>query len=182
VRRQGSHHEDPEWIVTDRSEIDAAGTPHFSRGYWSRTLNFLRLLAPEETLKLPFPNGILPRGIKSSIYAAAIRERMRVSVYVRPAAVYICKSGDPDTNLKPPIPFQNHCLVCGALIDPKPGAGKQYVCAGTKKKKSECQKVWRYAREHGISIEQAKQRRTAQMRNGMRRRRVGRGMTNGRNG
>jgi hypothetical protein len=45
------------------------------------------------------------------------------------------------------------------VIDPKPGTSEQYVCAGTKKKKSECQKVWRYAREHGVSIEQAKQRR-----------------------
>jgi hypothetical protein len=44
VRRQGSHHEDPEWIVADRSEIDAVETPHLSRGYWSRMLDYLKIL------------------------------------------------------------------------------------------------------------------------------------------
>ena len=163
MRRQGSRHEDPEWTVADRSAIESAGTPHFSRGYWGRTLNYLKLLPADKAVKIPFPGGV-PRGVESSICSAAERKRMRVSVFVRPAAVYICRSGRPARDLTPSNPSQNHCQVCGALIDPKPGAGKQYVCAGTRKKKSECQKDLRYSREHGIPVEQARQRRMAQKR------------------
>jgi hypothetical protein len=86
---------------------------------------------------------------------------MRVSVFVRPTAVYICKSGPRDIFLPTKAHSRNQCLVCGAPIYPKPGTGKQFVCAGTKKKKSECQKVLRYSREHGISIERARQLRNA---------------------
>lgn len=160
MRRQGSHHEDPEWIVARRSDIDAVETPRFSRGYWSRTLEYLKILAPDEVVMLPFPNGV-PNGLESSIYRAATRKRMRVSVYVRPAAVYICKNGPPDVFSLPRVLSRKRCLVCGAPIYPKAGTGKQFVCAGTRKKKSECQKVLRCSREKGISIEQALQLRRA---------------------
>lgn len=124
-------------------------------------LNFLKILPPEKALKLLFPNGRMPRGVESSIYAAATRKRMRVRVYVRDPAVYICDNSDPERrwNL---VSFKARCQVCKAAIEHKPGAGKQYVCAGTKKKKSECQKIWRYSREHGIPVEQAIRRRNAQ--------------------
>ena len=161
MRRQRSHHEEPEWIVADRSEIDALEAPRFSRGYWSRILNFLKILTPEKVVKVPFSSGTVPRGLESSIYAAAARKRMRVSVFVRGAVLYICDNSGPERTQSFPAPHHTHCQVCNAVIDPKPGTSEQYVCAGTKKKKSECQKVWRYAREHGVSIERAKQRRIA---------------------
>lgn len=158
MRRQRRHHEEPEWIAADRSEIDALEPQRFSRGYWSRILNFLKILTPEKTVKVPFSSGTVPRGIESSIYAAATRKRMRVSVFVRGPVLYICDNSGPDTKQPLPVASPTHCRVCRAVIDPKPGTSEQYVCAGTKKKKSECQKTWRYAREHGISIEQAKRR------------------------
>jgi hypothetical protein len=159
VRRQGSHHEDPEWIVADRSEIDAVETPHLSRGYWSRMLDYLKILPPDKAVKLNFPTGV-PRAVESSIYGAATRKQMRVGVYVRPSAVYICKNGHSEALLKFPIASKARCMVCGAALHLKPGTGKQFVCAGTRKKKSECQKIWRYAREHGLSVEDALQRRS----------------------
>ncbi len=144
----------------DRSEIEAEETPHFSKGYWSRTLDYLKILTPEQAMKLHFSSGV-PIGIESSIYSAATRKRLPVSVYVRGPAVYICNNPEPAIKRVLSFPRQIHCRVCHAQIDPRLGTGKQYVCAGTKKKKSECQKIWRYRREHGISIEEAKQSRIA---------------------
>lgn len=159
VRRQGSPNEEPEWVVAERSEIHALETPRFSRGYWSRMLNFLKILTPEKVVKVPFSSGTVPRGIESSIYAAATRKRMRVSVFVRGAALYICDNSGTEGTQSFPAPPHTRCPVCNAVIDPKPGTSEQYVCAGTKKKKSECQKVWRYAREQGVSVGQAKRER-----------------------
>ena len=147
-------------IAVNRSEIDAAETPRLSRCFWTRTLDYLKLLAPEQAVKLLFPNGV-PNGVESSIYGAASRKRMRVSVYMRGAAVYICNNSPIETNLNLTAPSTKHCPVCGAPIQPKPGTGSQFVCAGTRKKKSECQKVLRYSREHGVSIEEARQLRNA---------------------
>ena len=155
--RQESHHKDPEWIVAHRSEIDAVEAPRFSRGYWSSTLEFLKELAPEQAVKLLFHGGV-PYAVESSIYKAAMRKRMQVSVYVRRTAVYICNNSS-ERKAKHPIFINRCCPVCSQLIHRKPGSGKQVVCAGTRKKKSECQKVLRYSREHGISIPEAKQRR-----------------------
>ena len=162
MRRQWSQCEEPEQIAADRSEIDAVYEPHLTRGYWSRALNYLKeYLAPNnKILKFLFPRGRAPRWVESSIYAAATRKRMRVSVYVRGAAVYVCYGGEPESY--PDVPVRKlHCQVCNGPITPKPGTGEQYVCAGTTKKKSECQKILRYAREHGISIAEAKRRREA---------------------
>jgi hypothetical protein len=49
--------------------------------------------------------------------------------------------------------------VCKKIIKPRPGTSKQYVHAGEGNKKSECQKTARYAREHRITIAEAKARR-----------------------
>ncbi len=160
MRRQESHHEYPEYSVVHQSEIEAAAVPHFSRGYWSRTLKFLKLLDSGQALRLDFSSGMVPRGTKSSIYAAAARERIRVSVHLRQAAVYICRA-EPEAGRRLPIRLKHHCVVCGGPIDAKPGAGKQYVCSGTGQKKSECQKTLRLSRERGISINEAKRRRQA---------------------
>ena len=160
-----THHstqtEDPEQISADPSELDAvnaARTPRFTKGYWDRTLNHLEILESPKILKLLFHRRRVPRGIESSIHKAAARAGRRVSVYVRGPAVYICDRDKRESTRRHPTRSEIHCAVCGKLITPKPGAGKQYVCAGTKKNKSECQKIWRYSREHGISIEEAKLR------------------------
>ena len=118
-------------------------------------------MGPDKVVKLTFPSGRVPRGVETSIYAAAGRKRMRVSAFVRGAVLYISDNPCPESKHNRPVLLPIRCEVCGGVIDPKPGTSEQYVCAGTKRKKSECQKVRRYAREHGISIEQAKQRRHA---------------------
>jgi hypothetical protein len=129
--------------------------PQFSKGYWIRTLNYLRRLESDRAVKLPFRSGGVPRGVEKSIYAAASRKGMDVSVFVRGAVVYICDNSASGAE-KPTS--QIRCHVCDRVIDVKSGVGKQYVCAGFKKK-TECQKTWRYSREQGISLEEAKQRR-----------------------
>jgi len=162
VKRQSSQNEDPEQIGVDPSEIDAvepARTPHFTKGYWDRTLNHLNILDSPKVLKLLFHRKRVPRGIESSIHKAAARAGRRVSVYVRGAAVYICDRDKGESSRSQPTRADIKCEVCGLPISPKPGTSKQYVHAGTKHKKSKCQKVLRYAREHGISVDEAKQRR-----------------------
>ena len=147
--------------MADRSEIGASEAFRFSRGYWSRILNFLKILGPDKVVKLTFHSGRVPHGVESSIYAAAGRKRMRVSAFVRGAVLYISDNSFPESKHNTPVALPIRCEVCSGVIDPKPGTSEQYVCAGTKRKKSECQKVRRYAREHGVSIEQAKQMRSA---------------------
>jgi hypothetical protein len=90
---------------------------------------------------------------------AAARAGLRVSVKVSGAVVYMWKVGTrevTDTALSRPA---IKCKVCGKLIPPLPGTSKQFVCSGVEGQKSECQKTRRYAREHGISIIEAKARR-----------------------
>lgn len=118
-------------------------------------LDYLNILHPEQAVKVPFPHGV-PHGVESSIYRAATRKRMRVSVYIRSSAVYVCRTAPCEPATASP---RKYCVVCGAILNSKPGTGKQFVCAGSRKKKSECQKVWRYAREHRMSVEDAMQRR-----------------------
>lgn len=173
MRHHSTQDEDPEQIGVDPSELDAvnaARTPRFTKGYWDRTLNHLAILESPKILKLLFHRSSAPRGIESSIHKAAARAGRRVSVYLRGSAVYICARETRASTRRSPAPSEIHCAVCNKAITPKPGTGKQYVCAGTKKKKSECQKKWRYAQAHGISIEQAKQRHRP-------RRRVRRGLS-----
>jgi hypothetical protein len=52
------------------------------------------------------------------------------------------------------------CEVCGKpIVRARFGGSRQVVHAGKGNKKSECQKVLRYARANGISIAEAKERR-----------------------
>ncbi len=108
-------------------------------------------------LKLPFHPGRVPKFVEKSIYAAAARKGMQVSVHVRAAAVYICNDSPLEIKASAPAQSETRCEVCHAVICIKPGTGKQYVCAGFRKK-TECQKILRYSREFGISIEEAKRR------------------------
>jgi len=68
--------------------------------------------------------------------------------------------GRTDLNEVPnPDPRKIRCEVCEKVIDRAGGTARQYVHAGEDNKKSECQKTARYAREHGITIAEAKERR-----------------------
>ena len=154
MKRAESQYAEPEPVAVERSEIDAVEVSQFSKGYWSRTLNFLRLLPSSQAVKVPFRPGKIPRGVEKSIYAAAARKGLKVSVYVRDAAVYICGSDQERTSLAERAP-EIRCRVCNAVIENIRGGPPQYVCAGFKRK-TECQKTWRYAREHGVSVEEAR--------------------------
>ena len=89
---------------------------------------------------------------------AAARSGVRVGVKVNGAVVYIWNEGTRESapTRLPRSPIK--CEVCGKLIAPHLGTSKQYVCAGEKGRKTECQKIRRYAREHGISIGEARAR------------------------
>ena len=78
---------------------------------------------------------------------------------IRGSRVYAWITGDqaPRRSSLSREPFK--CLVCGNLIiRPKFGGSRQIVHAGKGNKKSKCQKVWRYKQEHGLSIEEPKER------------------------
>ncbi len=155
MKRQSSYDSEPERSVVDRSEIQAVHTPRITKGYWDSSVRHLHLLRPDQALKLLFHNGQAPLGVRSSIHMAAARAGLRVSVKVSGALVYMWKVGTrdvTDTALSRPA---IKCRVCGKLIPPLPGTSKQFVCAGVEGRKSRCQKIRRYAREHGISISEA---------------------------
>ena len=111
-------------------------------------------------LEISFRPGESPSSVKSSVKTAAKRARVRVQIAIREPRMYLWIPGKrPKTiqlRTRDPIP----CPVCGMpIIRPKYGASKQFVHAGKGKKKSECQKTWRYAKAHGISISEAIERR-----------------------
>lgn len=107
---------------------------------------------------LVFRSSQAPRGVRTSIHAAAARAGLRVSVKVSGTVVYLWKVGTRPSTATPPSRPAIKCEVCGKLIDPVPGTSKQFVCGGVEGRKSRCQKIRRYAREHGISIEEARAR------------------------
>ena len=108
---------------------------------------------------LVFRSGQAPRGVRSSIHTAAARAGLRVSVKVSGAVVYLWKVGTRVSTATPSSRPAIMCEVCGKPIPPLPGTSKQFVHGGVEGRKSECQKTRRYAREHGISIAEAKERR-----------------------
>jgi hypothetical protein len=90
---------------------------------------------------------------------AAARSGVRVGVKVTGAVVYLWKVGTRVSTATPSSRPAIKCEVCGKPIPPVPGTSKQFVCGGVEGRKSECQKIRRYFREHGISIVEAKARR-----------------------
>ena len=102
-----------------------------------------------------FDDGQVPSGIRSSIHSAAARAGVRVGVKVTGSIVYMWKIGTRQASSRkapcPPI----KCEVCGKLINRRTGTSRQFVCAGNDGQQSQCQKVWRYAREHGVPISEA---------------------------
>ena len=104
---------------------------------------------------LVFRSSQAPRGVRSSIHTAAARAGLRVSVKVSGAVVYLWKVGTRASTATPSSRPAIMCEVCGKPIPPLPGTSKQFVCGGVEGRKSRCQKIRRYAREHGISISEA---------------------------
>ena len=158
MKRQLKQGSDPEEFIILRSEMKADSAPRISKGYWDSSVRHLLLLRPDQVLMLVFRSSQSPRGVRSSVHTAAARVGLRVSVRVSGSVVYLWKVGTrPSTATSSPRPAIQ-CEVCGKLIPPVPGTTKQFVCAGVEGRKSRCQKIRRYAREHGISIEEAKAR------------------------
>lgn len=158
MTRRPKYESEPERSVVDLSETEAVSEQRITKGYWDSAVRHLFLLSPGQALKFMFHNGHVPSGIRSSIRSAAVRAGLRVSVKVNGSVVYLWKVGTrpsiASSSSRPPI----HCEVCGKPISRLPGTSKQFVCSGGEERKSECQKVWRYAREHGVTVEEAKQR------------------------
>jgi hypothetical protein len=158
VKRQSKHGSEPEEFIILRSEIEAASAPRISKGYWDSSVRHLLLLRPDQVLMLVFRSNQAPRGVRSSIHAAAARAGVRVSVKVSGAVVYLWKVGTRVSTATPSSRPAIKCEVCGKLIPPVPGTSKQFVCGGVEARKSRCQKIRRSARERGISIDEAKAR------------------------
>lgn len=135
--------------------MSAVQAPHITKGYWDSSVRHLMLLRPDQVSMLVFRSGQAPRGVRSSIHTAAARAGLRVSVKVSGAVVYLWKVGTRVTTATPSSRPAIMCEVCGKPIPPLPGTSKQFVCGGVGGRKSRCQKIRRYAREHGISISEA---------------------------
>lgn len=148
--------------MVDESEIDAVPQKRLSKGYWTSTVEHADLLAPHKALRLFFRTGRLPRGVEASIHTAAAEAGLPVSVHVRGAIVYIRKLGERARRKEPATVEsspQEPCKVCDKKITRGPGVYKQFVCSGEGREKSECQKIWRYAKAHPeITLEEAKAR------------------------
>ncbi len=158
MRRQSKQGSEPEEFIILRSEMKADSAPRISKGYWDSSVRHLLLLRPDQVLMLVFQSNQAPRGARSSIHTAAARAGLRVSVKVSGAVVYLWKVGTRPSTATPSSRPAIKCEVCGRLIPPVPGTTRQFVCAGTEGRKSRCQKIRRSAREHGISIDEAKAR------------------------
>lgn len=72
--------------------------------------------------------------------------------------MYLWKVGTRPRTASPASRSPIYCEVCGKPINPLPGTSKQFVCGGDEGRKSRCQKIRRYARERGISIDEARAR------------------------
>ena len=117
-----------------------------------------RLVKASETQAMKI-TGHPPLSTKSSVHRAASRAGKRVSVLVRGVAAYVRLVGDlPQATATSRKPLT--CPVCGDPIQrPLFGGSKQFVHAGKGKKKSKCQKIWRYKQAHpGMTVEEAKVR------------------------
>lgn len=155
MKHQSRQESEPERSVADRSEVHAVQAPHITKGYWDSSIRHLHLLSPNQVLKFFFHSGQAPNGVRSSIHTAAARAGIRVSVEVRGAVVYMWKTGTRVSTATPSSRPAINCEVCGKPIHSRPGTSKQLVCGGVEGRKSRCQKIRRYAREHGISISEA---------------------------
>ena len=158
MRNLARKHSDLRTRLIKRSEIPAARPLHLDKGHWDSVVNRLGEATKDEALELFLSGGRSPNGIKSSLHKAASRAGKRVAILIRGSKAYVWITGDRDPKGSHPSREPLQCLVCGKpIIRPKFGGSKQSVHAGKGNKKSECQKILRYAREHGITVAEAKE-------------------------
>lgn len=160
MRNLARKHSDLKTRLIKRAQIPAARPLHLDKGHWDSVVHRLGKAAKDETLELFFSGGRSPSSIKSSLHKAAVRAGKRVAILIRDSKAYAWITGDRDPKGSPPSREPLQCKVCGdPIIRPKFGGSRQSVHAGEGNKKSECQKTWRYAREHGITVAEAIARR-----------------------
>ena len=139
----------------ERSQIPASLPLHHDKGYWDSVIQRLKHAPKDQVLEIA---GRSSTSVKSSLHRAATRLGKRVEILIREPRVYVWITGDlPQAAHSPRLPIK--CPVCGKTIArPKYGGSKQIVHAGRGRKKSECQKIWRYKQAHpDITMEDAKE-------------------------
>ena len=153
---------EPKARVIKRSQIPPARPLNLGKGYWDSVVHRVTKIGKDQALELFFSGGRSPIGIKSSIHKAAARVGKRLAILIRGAKAYVWITGDQDPKRSSPPREPILCKVCGKpIVRPRYGGSKQVVHAGKGNRKSECQKTWRYARTHNISVAEAKERRGA---------------------
>jgi hypothetical protein len=141
---------DPEGDAITRREIPTADPPKVSKGYWDSVVRRLKLLTPDQALKLAFPPDTQVESLRSSIHWAGTRAGRKLGVTMRGSCVYVWDTGVSRgrKRYRPPRdPIT--CEACGLVIE-RP-SHNQVVHAGIGNKKSDCQKALRYAKRHGGS-------------------------------
>jgi hypothetical protein len=160
VRNLARKHSDLRTRLIKRAQIPAARPLHLDKGHWDSVVNSLNEAPKDEVMELFLAGGRAPHSIKSSVHRAALRAGKRVAILIRDLKVYAWITGDRDPKRSSPSREALTCPACDKPITrPKHGGTRQVVHAGEGNKKSECQKTARYAREHGITIAEAKERR-----------------------
>lgn len=168
---------EPKRRVLKQSEIPTKVPLQPPKGYWDSVLRHLELLGPDDALEITLRDEQDTASMKSSLWSAARRHGVRLRTLTRKEKMYvwIAHRDCPTEARQRRTPIE--CEVCRrTIIPPRTGASRQFVCAGIGNRKSRCQKIRRYAREHDISIEEAikhfRNRRKSIL-NGERRRRHG---------
>jgi hypothetical protein len=150
---------EPKARVIKRSQIPAARPLNLNKGYWDSVIRRAAEIGKDQALELFFSGGRSPISLKSSIHRAAARMGKRLAILIRGAKAYVWITGDQAPTRSNPSREPLKCLVCGKpIVRPKFGGGRQIVHASKGNKKSECQKVRRYAKAHDVSIAVAKER------------------------
>lgn len=150
---------DPEIDVVKYGDIPRVRPLQVCAGFWDSQVRRMAILERDEVLRIHVPRGAAAAGMKSSIVSAGARAGVRVSVAVRADAVYAWPSGRREakhsvTDRQPIV-----CLVCRAIVKrPRCGGSRQFVCAGTVRRRSRCQLVLDIARRKDVSIDEAKRR------------------------
>ncbi len=145
--------------IIDRSAIPAARALNVEKGYWDSKIQHMVLLEGAEAMQVSSPGYECISSMRSAIHAAAARAGLRVHVEIRGLCIYAWIVGERDEGRTHPPRAPIHCEVCGReIVRPNTGGSKQFVCGGTGRQKSDCQKVRRYSRKHGISIAEAIER------------------------
>lgn len=141
-----------------RSDIPPPCPPNVDKGYWDAVVRRLALLTEDEALRLSFPGDQITSSMKSSLFTAAGRAGRRVKILVRGACLHAWINGERDQKrYRAPRP-SFVCEVCGRMIKPpRSGASVQFVCGRVAGRASRCQRVRRYAKQHGVTVREADQ-------------------------